>query len=277
MAVTIRFVALTLVLLLAACDRPDSEVNFATPAQAPLSSNIRGGYDPTDSRFKTTHSFVLQIPNAEIEKLQQKHLGECARIKCKVLNANLYRNLDRSTSAQLSVRVPPEVYSAFAAMLVAPPATLISHSEAHDDWSQPVVDVERRLKAKYALRDRLSALLQDPGTKNPADIVAIEKELAQVQSAIETAEAQNEQLRALTDAIRVDISYRGFSAQIAGLDLSPVTSAANAVGQTLVISAAALVWFLALAAPWLPLVALLLWGVRRYFRRRSRPAPLPRS
>jgi len=274
MAVTIRLIALTLVLMLAACARPDSEFNF-TSAQAPISSNIRSTLSTPDSRLATAHNFYLQLPSTEIEKVQQKHLEECAKIKCKVQTAGLDRSSEGRVSARTRLRLAPEAYAAFATILVAPPATLQNHSETTEDSSQPAIDIERRLQSKYALRDRLTAMLRDSAAKTAAEAVAIEKELAQVQSDIETAEAQREQIRNATETIRIDISYQGKAAQIAGLDLTPVTHVAKAAGQTLVSSVAMLVWFVIAAAPWLPLIALLLWGARRYFRRKAQPAPLP--
>jgi hypothetical protein len=110
-------------------------------------------------------------------------------------------------------------------------------------------------------------MLADPAPKTPADLVAIEKELAQAQGDIEAATAQRDYLRTITDTVRVDVSYIGQPAQIAGLDFFPITSAINGFWRTAIASVGTLISFLAAVLPWLPLVALVWWGIRRSVRR----------
>lgn len=274
MSITVRIIAVTLVFALGACS--SNQGALFSPSSVPA-SNIRLNQSSFSGAMATSHVFVLRLPSSDIEAVQQKHLNECAKVKCKVLGANLERSIEGRATARTSLRLPPDAYPAFAAMLVAPPATLASHSETNDDRSQPTLDIERRLQSKYALRDRLTAMLQDAAAKSLSDLVAAEKELAQVQREIEEWETQRDQLRASLETIRVEITYQGLAAQVAGVDISAVTRAVDAIGPTLATSTATLIWFLALSAPWLPLVALLLWGAGRYFRRRPRPEPLPQS
>src|SRR5262249_58999992 len=110
-------------------------------------------------------------------------------------------------------------------------------------------DVEKRLEGKTALRDRLSAMLKDPGTTTTADLLAIEKELTQVQGDIEAATAQRDYLRTMTDTVRVDISYQGTATLTAGLALFPIGRAARGLGQTRACTVAV---FIAFPRPVLP-------------------------
>src|SRR5262249_35544912 len=151
--------------------------------------------------------------------------------------------------------------------LGAPRAEGSSHPESADDKPLQIVDTDKRLELKTALRDRLTAMLRDPAPKTTADLVAIEKELAQVQADIEAATAQRDYLRTITDTVRIDINYNGQAALVAGIDLSPIAEAARGSGRTMVASVAALISFLAAALPWLPLIAFLVWAVRRGLRR----------
>jgi hypothetical protein len=179
--------------------------------------------------------------------------------------------LDRSTAwrinARSEVRIAPDAFSAFADLLAAPPGRIVMHSETADDKTIPVLDTEKRLGLKSVLRDRLIAMLQEPGTKSPADLITIEKELAQVQGDIESIVAQRDYLRTITETVHVVIRYDGLAAEAAGVDLSPINQAGKNIGATFVVSVAALISFLAAIAPWLPLIALLAWGVRRALRR----------
>jgi hypothetical protein len=231
-----------------------------------------GGQAATPARIAVTHRFTLRMPSADIEAVQRQHLDECARLGCTVLSTHIDHVNAGRTSASSSVRISPDGFAELAKSLARPPAELVSHSQSSDDKTVPLTDVEKRLEVKTALRDRLNAMLKDPNTKTTADLLAIEKELTQVQGEIEAAVAQRDYLRTITETVRIDISYVGATPLTAGIDFYPLRQAASASGQTMASSAATLVTFLAAALPWLPLVALLGWGVRRLFRRRKAAA-----
>jgi uncharacterized protein DUF4349 len=226
----------------------------------------------TPARMAVTHGFTLRLPSSEIEAAQRRHLDACARLGCLVINTRISRPDSSHVTANSSVRINPAGLAEFFETLASPPATVVSHSQSAEDKTIPLLDVEKRLEVKAALRDRLTAMLKESSAKTAADLLAIEKELTQVQGDIEAAIAQRDYLRTLTDAVRVDISYQGTVALTAGVDLFPIRQATTAIGQTVIWSVAALITFLAAALPWIPLVALLVWGARRAFRRRKFPA-----
>jgi hypothetical protein len=140
-------------------------------------------------------------------------------------------------------------------------------SERAEDMTTAVLDVDKRLEVKAALRDRLTTMLKDPGTKSAADLAAIEKEVAQTQGDIEAAIAQRDYLRTITETVRVDISYDGRSVVVAGYDFSPIKRAVDGIGQTFITSVGTLITFLAAAVPWLPVIVLVMWGTRWGLRR----------
>ena len=218
------------------------------------------------------HRFTLLAPNAEIETLQQRHMAECKKLGCSILNTSISRPEAGPINARASVRVKPDSYDAFAAALAVPPAKVTFHSEMADDLAVPMLDTEKRLAAKTMLRERLTALLNDQNTKTAADLIAIEKELSQAQGDIEAMTAQLDNLHRRTDTVSVEITYVGAVGRY-GIDLMPLHEAANAIAQTIVRSLSALIYCLAALAPWLPIIAIVWWGIRRSLRRwRSRSA-----
>jgi uncharacterized protein DUF4349 len=261
-------------LALVACTKVPDE-NFALmvggsadPGRAQSAGDsARAAQSPADKRLAITHSFTLRLAATEVEPVQQRHLAECAKLGCTVLSTNLDRSIESRISARISMRIAPESYQAFVAVISAPPAEIVMHSESAEDKTAAILDVDKRLEVKTTLRDRLAAMLKDPGAKSAADLAAIEKELAQVQGDIEAIVAQRDYLRTLTDTVRVDITYRGVAAQAGGFDVSPIKQAVDGIGRTLVGSVAALISFLAAAVPWLPVIALVVWGGRRAMRR----------
>jgi len=225
-------------------------------------------------RLAVTHAFTLRLNSGEVEAVQKKHLDECGKLGCTVLNTQLDRSIEGRLTARTSLRIDPNAFADFAAIITAAPSELIRHSESTEDKTVAMLDVEKRLEVKLALRDRLSAMLKDPGAKSAADLAVIEKELAQVQGDIESMTAERDYLRTITETVRVDIAYFGRPAVVRGFDFSPIALATGNIGQTLVVSVAALISFLAALVPWLPLIALVWWAVRRSIRRwRASRAP----
>jgi Domain of unknown function (DUF4349) len=214
-----------------------------------------------------TRGFTLRLPSDEVAAVQERHLAECAKLGCTVLETRLDRLSEGQISARASVRIAPDRYPALAAVITAPPAEVTSQSERAEDRTVAILDVDKRLEVKAALRDRLTAMLRDPGTKSAADLATIEKELAQVQGDIEAAIAQRDFLRTITETVRVDITYDGRPVVLAGYDFSPIKRAADGVGQTLITSVASLIVALAAGVPWLPVIAFVVWAIRWVLRR----------
>jgi hypothetical protein len=251
---------------------PSVQYDLVVP-QTPGNPGAQNAQRGAERRVAISHRFTLRLANTEVDSVQGKHLAECRKIGCTISSTSLNRSDDGRINAQSSLRIPADAYAAFATTITTPPAHVISHSETAEDKFVPMLDLEKRLEVKSALRQRLTAMLQDANTKSVADIVAVEKELAQVQGDIETATAQHNYLLTITGTVRVDISYSGQAAVVGGFDFSPVARAIDRLGPTLVNSLAALISFLAMILPWLPLAAFVLWIVRRGIRRWRRTKP----
>ncbi len=283
--------------ILAACDQPsDTRTEMLS---GPMETDILDDMPPpppppdfkppapaaaqTREHIAVSYSFALEVPADQIEAIQKKHLAECGKLGCKVVSTSIFRWQETSI-ANSSIRLSPKSFQSFAGIVSAAPATVSSRTEKAEDQTLPVLEVEKRLEPKIALRDRLKGMLTDPGTTNAADLAAVEKELAQVQGDIETTIAQQKHLRTLTETVLVDISYQGKEAEVAGLNFAPVTLAITNAGQTVIRSAASLVSFLATMLPWIPLIAFVGWTVRQGLRRwraynarsgRLQPVPAP--
>lgn len=222
-----------------------------------------------DRRIAFSHSFVVELPSAVVEATQQKTLTDCLAAGCTVLATHIDRMRDGVIEGSISVRIAPDRYAGFAAAITAPPARLISHTETAEDKTVPFLDIEKRLDAQTALRDRLSQMLTQPDT-SVADLVAVEKQLADVQGTIESETAQRDYLRTITDTVKVDVTYNGLLQQAGPFDVSPVRVALDDFGHTVIQSMGEMIGWIAYALPWLPLTALLLWMGQWAWHRRSR-------
>lgn len=270
-----RMVFVALVLGLAGCDKaqppppppppPSPAVQVAPPASA-------------NQKIANSHHFAFELPNEVLAETQRKHLEACRAAGCAVISTQLSQSSDSyggrgHATGSISARIAPDRFAAFAAVLTAPPAALITHTEKSEDETLAVLDVEKRLEAQLALRDRLTALLKQPGI-SVADLMAIEKNLAEVQGTIEIAIARRDSLRTYTNTVLIDVDYNGvLPPEPEPSVFRPVTAAVDEFGRTIVTSLAQVISFVAIALPWLPLVAILLWLVRWVWGGRRRKTP----
>ncbi len=212
----------------------------------------------------------MELPNARVEATQQKNLTDCLVAGCTVLNTRLDHLPDGAVQGAISIRIAPDRYPAFADAITAPPARLVSHAATAEDKTVPLLDIEKRLNAQLALRDRLSELLKQAGT-SVADLVAVEKQLAEVQGTIESEIAQRAYLRSVTDTVKVDVAYNGLIQQAGPFDVSPIRAAIDLFVHDVVLSFGLLISCVAYVLPWLPPAALAGWIVREVVRRRRFP------
>lgn len=251
--------------LLGACRR-----EAAVPMLAPLAAkSFATAADTSNSnrQIALAHSFGIELPSSAVQETQQKNISECLAAGCSVLSTRLDRLPDGAVRAAIAVRIAPDRYQAFVSSVTAPPVRLISHVETAEDKTIPLLDVEKRLDAQVALRDRLAQMLKQAGT-GVADLVAVEKQLADVQGTIESETAQRDYLRTITDTVRVDVTYDGLIQQAGPFDISPIRTALDGFGHTVIGSLGEMINWIAYALPWLPLVVLAGWMVRRTLRRR---------
>ena len=157
---------------LAACNPDEPAKQQAAPPLASASRMQNPDREGTvQKHMAVSHGFVLRLPASDVEQIQRSHIEACVKAGCTILASQLNRIDDGRVNASLSLRISPSAFEAFATLLAGPPATIVSHSETAEDKTVAVLDVEKRLEIKRALRDRLQAMLKDPGKANVADLV----------------------------------------------------------------------------------------------------------
>ena len=254
--------------LLTGC-KPQAPAPLAV-ARAPMAAAMMRMAEPGDTvrMIAYTHNFAIELPSDAVQSVQQKNLADCLAAGCSVMNSRLDRLPNGAVEGSISVRIAPGKFQPFADSLTAPPARLISHAQSAEDKTTAVLDIEKRLAAQQALRDRLTQLLQQ-ANGNVGDLVSIEKQLAELQGTIESETAQRDYLRTITDTVRVDVTYNGLIQQAGPFDVSPIRAALDSFMQTMIASVGEVISWIAYALPWLPLAALAAWLLRLVVRRRQ--------
>jgi hypothetical protein len=213
--------------------------------------------------------FMVTVPGEAIQEVYRKHLAECRRLGCEVLSTSLDQSVRGRVQASSSVRISPQAYPEFEAVLSAPPSEITTRTETAEDKTLPLLDVEKRLEAKTALRERLTAMLRQPGQASIADLAAVERQIADVQSDIEAATAQRDYLRTITETVRVDIDYFSAAAKTNRIDFSPIAEAFDNGLDTIIRSTAGVIFFVLGILPWSPVLFLAGLLIRRLFRSRK--------
>ena len=157
---------------------------------------------------------------------------------------------------------------------------VISRGSTAEDVTKQVIDVDARIAAKQALAERLAALIKSADGK-VGDLVAAEKAYADAQSELEAARGEQAVLsqRVAMSDITLHYASRG-----SGSIFAPVARSVYSAGATLGWSVAGLITFVVVTAPWMVLLAIVVWLLRRLgwrprwpWRRREVPVSVPRA
>lgn len=256
-------------LYLAAC-YDDPPINDTQASSSPMAKTVGSG-NPGQQRLALSHHFDIGLPKDAVERVHRKQADLCLKSDCSVLSSSVNRHDNGMTSASLSVRIAPAALDPFINSLSESPSHILSHSETADDKTVATLDIEARLNAKKALLGHLQDMQEKASAKGAlSDLLAIEKELSQAQADIEAATSEYNYLHTLTETVKVDISYQSDYVREPEDKFRPIINAFYGIKEKLINSVAFLIIFTASIVPWLPFIALVIWGLRRLFRLRRK-------
>lgn len=188
-------------------------------------------------------------------------------------NQRLHRTGNETwTSGYVVVRVPNEQYRAMQAD-VADEGTVLSEETNTEDVTDQLVDLEARLENLRQRRNRLRTFYDE--ANDTEELLRIEDQLSEVQGQIERLEAKQRSLeqRVAFSTIRVELQEPepGISQIRTQYHEQSLTAVfLQSVTDVYVFGRATLVT-LAAAAPWLGVLALPAFGLRRLLRGRRLP------
>lgn len=136
------------------------------------------------------------------------------------------------------------------------------------------MDGEARLRAQTALRDRLQKLLAErPGKL--AELLEVERELARVQGEIDSAQSTLAVMKTRVATSALTLRYESGAVTRPAGAWAPLAQAFVDVAGILARSLAALVLFIAWVTPWVLVLGLLVWVLRKRLPRLRRKAVAP--
>lgn len=231
------------------------------------------------------YNMALELPAAVLADTQSAHAQACMDAgpqRCQVISASVNNPSSPRPSAHLSLRAAPDWLAAFRAGLEreaeAAGGAVISASTQVEDLTARIVDSEARLAAQTTLRDRLLTLLETRDG-DLSDLLAVERQLAQVQADLDARASVLAALRQRVDTSILDLRYQPTRQIVEPTAFDPVGEALKEMGDVFARSVAAIILFIASVLPWLVIILPVLWLIVRTITRaiRGRRATKPSS
>jgi hypothetical protein len=223
-----------------------------------------------------SYSMGIAAPKDKIPPMLEAHQRACIDAGpslCQVLGSSINSWSEDYASANLNLRAEPEWLKTFRESITADAENaggrITSNSVQTEDLTQYIIDVDARLEAKKALRDRIKIILEErEGTLS--DMLAAERALAEVQGEIDSMTASLEAAKKRVAMSMLSISYSSDPETSYGL-FKPLREAFGDFARTSVESLAAAVNFVARAWPFF-IVGLIALAILRFWWRGRRRA-----
>ena len=220
-----------------------------------------------------SYSMGVKAPKEAVAPLKSAHEKACMNAGpklCQVLGSSVSSWGEDHVSAYLNLRAAPDWLTTFRTEIAADAdkagGRVTSDNVNTEDLTAYLVDIEARLSAKLALRDRIRQLLETRDG-SLSDILAAERALADVQGEIDSMTAQRAAARARVDMSALSISYESDPETSTGA-FKPLAEAFKSFFRTSIASLAAAVNFVARAWPFFLIAMGVLFVLRAWWRGR---------
>lgn len=244
----------------------------APPANAPAQATEAAATAPM---IAYVYNDVMWAPADRVRPLMQLHQKACVDagpLVCQVVSVQQSQGED--ARATLEVRATPAWIAKLHGRLDGDLKTAggrLTHSEvSSEDLTRDIVDGEAQLRAQTTLRDRLQKLLAErPGKL--AELLEVERELARVQGEVDSIQSNLAVMKTRVATSNLTLTYQSSqpTARAAG-PWGALVEAVREIQSTLASSLGILVSVAAFALPWLLVIGLPLWLLRKRLPRLGR-------
>lgn len=270
MKVAVKLMGLALpaiaLLWVAGCTSRDSDdAMMAVAEPAALQAELKvAEAQRTRSRYLAyRHRVTTELPVDRVEAQYNRILDWCAadsEYRCTVLGSRL--NTDNYVHGSISLRILPKGV-AEALNLAAEGGETTRKSTEVEDLGDAIVDNQKRLEMLQDYRGKLEAL-SDRSDTDVESLVKIAEKLAEVQSDLEFAQGRRQKLLQRVEMDLVDISLVSQSQQSF---MQPIRLSLRSFGSRLSSGISDVIAAIAYLLPWLLLLAVVLYILRRIWIR----------
>lgn len=235
----------------------------------PSKTSTTGATDAPQRHIAVRQFITIETEAAKLQAQQQAAMARCQAPACEVLESTYKGGSQYDVArATLRVRILPAQSAAYVTEAARDGEIIEQRTETEDKTDQ-VIDTDARLRNLTELRERLRSLLKTSGAKL-ADIIEIERELARVQSELESAQGLRKLLAAETERTTLTLTWHARRSLAESGTFSTLKNAFTQSGRTLAESLAALVTFLVAILPWALVFGAVVQGLRLWWRSRRK-------
>ena len=222
-----------------------------------------------------SYAMGLEVPSQRLAGVMDAHVQACQAAgprQCQLIGSNRQGDPDSYMEGYVSLRGEPMWLRTFmigvAADVDAADGRIISQSTNTEDLTRQIVDTEARLEALTTLRGRLQELLRNRQGRL-SDLLEVERELARVQSEIDSLQSMLAVMRTRVAMSELTLHYRSAPRPVGSDTFEPLRNAfANFLG-IIVAGFAAIITIIAGLIPVAIVVVPLLWLALRWRRARG--------
>lgn len=261
------------VMMESASPPPSAMADVSRPAPQP---DIEPGAE-AGLMLAYSYSMGIEAPKAAVPALKSAHEKACMDAGpklCQVLGSSVNSWGEDSVYASLNLRAAPDWLASFRDTISADASEaggrVTSNNVNTEDLTSYIVDLDARLAAKLALRERIKQLLETR-EGNLSDVLAAERALADVQGEIDSMNGQLAAARARVAMSALSISYQSDPVTSTGI-FKPLAESFKGFLRTSVASLAEAVDFVARAWPFFLIGLGVLFVLRAWWRGRRAKA-----
>lgn len=254
------FAVLLIFSLIAGCSKQEESSAIAQMASEKVATDSPSGY------MAYQHSIHLDTKESKVVAVYEAVQAACRAAvadQCVVLVSNI--NTGRDIGAELTLRAKRAGIQKLVAVLSAQ-GELISQSTMAEDLASPIQDTAKKLAMLNDYRSKLEAL-RGRASSDVDSLIKVNKELAQVQSEIESISGERAHLlqRVDTEILRVAITsvqhmslWKPISAALADFSLNLAQGTSSAITA------------IAYVLPWSVILFVITWISHKLWRRARR-------
>ncbi len=217
-----------------------------------------------------TYTYGITAPAKALPDLmarQQKACSDAGPMTCQVTASSVTQNGEANIEGSVTMQATPAWITAFRLRIGSDAkgagGSVSQSSVESEDLTRQIVDSEAVVRAKTTLRDRLQSLLESrPG--KVSDLVDVEQALSKVQGELDSTQSELALMRSRVATSVVTINYGTHSMMVGPEETwDPLKRAVSDLGLTFAGTLGFMITLTVALVPWAPVVALLIWLVRK--------------
>ncbi|MFJ8065768.1 DUF4349 domain-containing protein [Psychrobacillus sp. NPDC096426] len=167
-------------------DSVNDSVSYAKKEESPATGTVeRNAETPSEENDQRMiiHNAIIRTNVKELAKAQSNIEQKVKQYGGYIVESNVYREDDQTSSGSMIVRIPEKHFETFLTDVEGVASKVLERNVTGQDVTEQYVDLTSRLKSKRVVEDRLLTFMER--AEKTEDLLKISSDLAKVQEEIE--------------------------------------------------------------------------------------------